>query len=543
MRPVIVVTVSIALSAIGLLQATEPGDQDIAWRIRREATDRSQILQTLHVLTDVYGPRLTGSPNLEEAGKWARDQLGQWGLVSGRLEPWDFGHAGWTNERVSAFVVEPVKDTLTVEVVAWTPSTPGTVVAPAVQIVPPERPTAEELTAYLARVGPTLRGKVVLVGQGDPVPVSFSPVAKRRELAEVRAQYDPDDPAPSPFARMAQPQQAEGPKRLSADEIDRQINAAFVDHGAAVRVNDAGREHGQVRAFNNRTFDLAKAVPTVVLRNEDFGRIVRLLAGNRPVQLEFTIVNRDHPAGRTAYNLVAEIPGSDKADEIVMLGAHLDSLQSATGATDNAIGAAVMMEAARILKAVGAKPRRTIRIALWAGEEQGLLGSLAYVKEHFGTFEQPKPGFDKLAAYFNLDSGTGRVRGATVFGPPEAAGVVRAALAPLTDLGVAGATHSSSRRRGGSDHTSFSEAGLPGISMGQDPIEYMSHTWHTNLDTYERVVPEDAISSAIAVAVAVHHVATRDELLPRFAKDKMPAPPAPSPEAPRPTTPAGGPTR
>lgn len=543
MRSATVVTVSLGLCAVSLVQAAEQVDSDMVWRIRREATERSQVLQTLHVLTDVYGARLTGSPALEEAGKWATGQLGRWGLVNGRLEPWDFGHPGWANERLSAFIVEPVKDTLTAEVVAWTPGTAGTLVAPAIHIVPPERPTAEQLTAYLDGLGATLRGKIVLVGQGSPVPVSFNAVAKRREIADVRAQYDPDNPAPSPFARMAQPQQEDGPKRVPADEIDQQINARLVEQGALVRVNDAGREHGQIRAFNNRTFDLAKAVPTVVLRNEDFSRIARLLAGGRQVQLEFTIVNREYPAGRTAYNVVAEIAGTDKADEVVMLGAHLDSWHSGTGATDNAIGAAVMMEAVRVLQEVGIKPRRTIRIALWGGEEQGLLGSLAYVKEHFGTFEQPRPGFDKLAAYFNLDSGTGRVRGASVFGPPEAAGVVRAALAPLSDLGVVGATHSSSRRRGGSDHTSFSEAGLPGISLGQDPIEYMSHTWHTNLDTYERIVPEDAISSVIAVAVAVYHVANREEMLPRFAKEQMPAPPTPSPEAPRPTTNAGAPGR
>jgi len=308
-----------------------------------------------------------------------------------------------------------------------------------------------------------------------------------------------------------------------------------------VRVNDAGREHGQVRAFNNRTFDLAKAVPTVVLRNEDFGRIARLLAGNRLVQLEFTVVNRDHPAGRTAYNVVAEIPGSDKADEIVMLGAHLDSLQSATGATDNAIGVAVTMEAVRILQSLGVKPRRTIRLALWGGEEQGLLGSQAYVKQHFGTFEDPKPGYDTLVAYVNIDSGTGRARGMSVFGPPEAAAVLRAALEPFADLGVAGTVATKRRRLGGSDHTAFSQAGLTGIGVGQDPIEYGSHTWHTNLDTYERIVPEDPVKAATAIAGAVYHLAMREERLPRFAKDQMPEPPKPEPPVTRaaPTTAAG----
>jgi Zn-dependent M28 family amino/carboxypeptidase len=238
---------------------------------------------------------------------------------------------------------------------------------------------------------------------------------------------------------------------------------------------------------------------------------------------------------------VAEIPGGEKAAEVVMLGGHIDSWHAATGATDNAIGVAITMEAVRILQSLGVKPRRTIRLALWSGEEQGLLGSLAYVQQHFGTFEAPKPDYDSCVAYVNIDSGTGRARGMTVFGPPEAAGVVRAALQPFADLGVAGTAASKSRRRGGSDHTSFSEAGLAGIGVGQDPIEYGSHTWHTNLDTYERIVPEDAVKAATAIAGAVYHLAMRDQRLPRFAKDQMPEPPKPEPPASPavPTTAAG----
>jgi Zn-dependent M28 family amino/carboxypeptidase len=245
-----------------------------------------------------------------------------------------------------------------------------------------------------------------------------------------------------------------------------------------------------------------------------------------PVTLEFTIVNAIYPEGTTSYNAIAEIPGTDKKDEIVMLGGHLDSWHSATGATDNGIGCAVMMEAARIIKALGIQPRRTIRVALWGGEEQGLLGSKAYVKEHFGTFENPKPEFDKFAGYFNVDSGTGRIRGASVFGPPEAASILRQTLAPFEDLGMVGALATESRRSGGTDSTSFNEAGLPGIGLSQDPIEYGSYTWHTNLDTYERIIEDDVKKSAITVAAAVYHLAMRDDMLPRFSKDKMPKPPA-----------------
>ena len=262
------------------------------------------------------------------------------------------------------------------------------------------------------------------------------------------------------------------------------------------------------------------------MRNEDYGRIERLLADGDDVRLAFDIVNHDYPAGKTSYNVVAEIPGNDKAGEIVMLGGHLDSWHAATGATDNAIGSSMMMEAARIIQALGLKPRRTIRVALWSGEEEGLLGSQAYVKQHFGSFEEPKPEFATLDCYFNIDSGTGRVRGASVFGPPAAAAIVRNALEPFADLGVAGAVASTSRAVGGTDSTSFSNAGLAGIGLQQDPIEYQSHTWHTTLDTYERVVPDDVKKAATVIAAAVWQVANRDEMLPRFTKEQMPAKPA-----------------
>jgi Zn-dependent M28 family amino/carboxypeptidase len=260
------------------------------------------------------------------------------------------------------------------------------------------------------------------------------------------------------------------------------------------------------------------------MRNEDYGRIARILGDGTPVELEFNIVNKVYAEGRTAYNTIAEIPGTDRKDEVVMLGGHLDSWQSATGATDNAIGCSIMMEAARILKAIGVTPRRTIRVALWSGEEEGLLGSQAYVKEHFGSFEQPKPEFAKLDAYLNIDSGTGHPRGAGVFGPPAAAAIVRDALKPFEDLGVFGASATASRAVGGTDSTSFNNAGLPGIGFGQDPIEYNTHTHHTNLDNYERIIEKDVREAAIVIAATLYQLAMRDEMVPRFPAAQMPAP-------------------
>jgi carboxypeptidase Q len=508
-------------------------DYEINARIRQEGRDRSQIMRTVHFLTDVYGPRLTGSPNHQAAAEWAVKQMTEWGLENSHLEPWQFGHSGWLNERFSGFIVSPVKDTLVGEVLAWTPSTAGTIVAEAVHIVPPDRPTQQELTRWIDETRGRVKGRIVLVGRHTVVPVTIAKPALRRDYDELRRQYDPINPTPagppSNVRAQAQSTATPDPSRVNAGAVAEQIEAMLVAGGAMLRVNDAGRDHGQIRAFNNRTFDPAKTVPTVVLRNEDYGRIARILADGAPVKLEFTIVNRMYPEGTTSYNTIAEIPGSDKREEVVMLGGHLDSWHAATGATDNAIGCAVMMEAARILQALGVKPRRTIRVALWSGEEQGLLGSKAYVREHFGTFESPKPEYAQFAGYFNVDSGTGRIRGASVFGPAPAAAVLRDAFAPFEDLGVMGATNTRSRRAGGTDSTSFNEAGLPGIGLSQDPIEYGTYTWHTNLDTYERVIEEDVKKSAIAIAAAVYHVAMRDEMLPRFSKDDMPPPPAAPP--------------
>ncbi len=502
--------------------AQERIDQDVFWKIRQEGTVNSKILDTLHVLTDVYGPRLTGSPNLKAAGEWAIGQMHAWGLKQGHMEPWDFGHAGWTNERLTAHIVSPVSDALVAEVLAWTPGTNGAVRAQALQMTLPERPTRDMLTAHLEPLKDAVKGRIVLVGAPRQVLVTFSTPELRSDDVAVLARLNAA-PAEAQQRQRPQRQQDQQESRpLTNNQIQEQLNQFLVASGALVRINDAGRDHGQIRAFSNATYDEAKAPPTVVMRNEDYGRIWRLLADGRDVELEFDIVNRTHDEGRTSYNVIAEIPGSDKASEVVMLGGHLDSWHAGTGATDNAIGCAVMMEVARILTATGARPRRTIRVALWSGEEQGLLGSQAYVKEHFGTVEEPKPGFDSFAGYFNIDAGTGRARGMTVFGPPAAGTILSAALASFKDLGILGATTTRSRRRGGSDHTSFNAAGLPGIGVLQDPIEYRSYTWHTNLDTYERIVEDDVKRSAIVIAGAVYHLAMRDERLPRFTGDDMP---------------------
>ena len=304
---------------------------------------------------------------------------------------------------------------------AWTPSTDGTVKEKAFNMVLPTQPTKDELEKYLESVKDNVKGAIVLVGKSTPVPVNLEPPAKRTPDDVARGRYNGTPAGGGRDGRGGRgrgdlPTPREG--AMPAAELNTRLNEFLLANKVKLRINDAAREHGQIRAFQNNTYDVAKVVPTVVMRNEDYGRIARVLADGTPVELEFTIKNKVYADGKTAYNTISEIAGSDKKDEVVMLGGHLDSWHSATGATDNAIGCAVMMEAARILKAIGVQPRRTIRVALWSGEEQGLLGSQAYVKEHFGSFEAQKPEYSKLVAYMNIDSGTGRARGASVFGPP-----------------------------------------------------------------------------------------------------------------------------
>jgi carboxypeptidase Q len=510
--------------------AQEKIDADINAKIRAEGTKNSKILRTLHYFTDVHGPRLTGSPNLKAAGEWAIKEMASWGFVNGRLEPWDFARPGWSNDVAIGAILSPVKDKLEFEVLAWTPSTKGTVKARAYNLIVPDQPTKEELEKYLESVKAQVQNSIVLVGRSRAVPVNLNPPAKRTPDDVVRGRYNPPPGATAADGRGGREGRGGGRGTLPAPregampaaEVATRLNEYLLTNNVALRINDALREHGQIRAFQNNTYDIAKVVPTIVMRNEDYGRIARILEDGTPVELQFTITNTTYPEGKTAYNTISEIEGSDKKDEVVMLGGHLDSWHSATGATDNAIGCTVMMEAARILKAIGVKPRRTIRVALWSGEEQGLLGSKAYVEQHFGTFENQKPEYSKLVAYMNVDSGTGRVRGASVFGPPAAAGVLRELVKPFEDFGVFGASATTSRNTGGTDSTSFNAAGLAGIGWSQDPIEYNSATWHTNLDTYERIIPEDAQQSAMTIASVLYHLAMRDDMLPRFTSAEMP---------------------
>jgi len=556
------------LLAVLPVTAQAPGTAEAYAQIRAEETNNSKIMWIIHEVADVYGPRVTGSPNLKAADDWAVKTMASWGLVNTHLEPWTFQPPsaatpvpGWESMELVAEAVAPFHGQLMVKPLAWTPSTKGFVVAKVVLLDPPglapprgggfnffatappppepkwalpplppaekseepQQPTQAELDVYLNSVKDKVHGAIVFVGKHVDVPEEMNPAPMRRSEEEWKSRFGPDA---KPFRFPEQPKPPEG--RLTRQDVSRQVDQFLVDNGAQVRVNDAGRAHGIIIAQQNGTYDWTRAVPTLVMRNEDYGRITRIMADGTPVTLKIDIQNKEYPEGTTAYNAIGEIPGTDKKDEIVMLGGHYDSWHDATGATDNGIGSSMMLEAARILAALRVKPRRTIRVALWSGEEEGLLGSLAYVEQHFGSFENQKPEYAKLDAYFNIDSGTGKPRGASVFGPAGAADMVREALMPFADWGFTGAVSTDSRRTGGTDSTSFNNAGLPGIGLAQDGFDYGSFTHHTNLDTYERIYEQDVREAAVEIASAVYAIAMADRMVERFRTSDMPKP-APEP--------------
>ncbi len=519
-------------------------DADMNAKIRTEGMDHSKIMWIEHYLTDVYGPRPIGSPNHKAAADWAVKTMTSWGMKNAHVEPFTWRGIGWLPGRASGYITSPVKANIKFEAIPWTPGTAGTVSGEVLQILAPENPTEAEMDAFLTKIAPKVKGGIVMVGTGVTPPVNFNEPQKRIPDEQAKARYLPPDPnAPARGGRGGRGGPAGGGRggganaaptpegHLSAQQVNQRITTLLRDNPPALRLTQQGpgRIPGVIVAQNGagQTYEQASQIsPGVILRNDDYGRIARLIADGTPVSVEFNVANQYFPEGATSYVTVGEIPGTDKADEVVMLGGHLDSWTSATGATDNAIGCAIMMEAARILQTVGAKPRRTIRVALWSGEEEGLLGSFDYVKRHFGSAEAPLPEFAKLDAYWNIDDGTGRVRGANIFGPPEAAIVLAQFLKPFEDWGVYGASASTARVEGGSDNGAFAVAGLPGIGAQQDPIEYNSTTWHTDLDNYERIVPDDVMKNAVVSAAVVYGVANRDAMMPRFAKDTMPAVPA-----------------
>ncbi len=482
--------------------ATEKLDLDAIYRIKEEGFQRSKVMEIESYLTDVYGPRLTGSPNIREAADWAQKTMREWGLTNVHLETFPFGR-GWDNKRFVANAITPRAYPLTGFPKAWTPGTNGPVTGEAVMAV---IRTDEDFGKYKA----TLRGKFVLATPMRAVEPSVQPLFHRYTADELT------DMSKQPRAGVPPPP-GNAPANIQAQaEFNRRLNKFWVDEGVAA-VLEPGRGDGGtlfVQSGGSRTASDPPVAPQVVLAVEHYGRIARTLEKKIPVTLQMDIANVFLDADLNAFNVVGELPGTDKADEVVMIGAHFDSWHSATGATDNAAGSAVMMEAMRILKTSGTRLRRTVRIALWGGEEQGLLGSRAYVKDHFGdpATMQLKAEHAKLAAYFNVDNGTGTIRGVYQQGNEAVAPIFSAWMEPFKNLGM---TTLTIRNTGGTDHLSYDAVGLPGFQFVQDPVEYNTRTHHSNMDYYERIQPQDMMNNAVIVASFVANAANRDDKLPR----------------------------
>jgi hypothetical protein len=540
-------------------QATPtPDPNDPVQRIRDEGTNRSQVMWTLGQLTNVIGPRLTGSPGMRRANEWTRDTLAKWGLVNSQMEPWGTFGRGWQLRHFSAEVVEPQAFPLNAYPKAWSPATQGALAAEVVYV------DAKDLQG-LQKFKGLLRGKIVLNGAARDLTAHFEPDATRRTEKQLLELAN----APDPSTRPERPRTT--PEQRATNLFNSQKLNFFQEEGAALVVDPSRGDDGtifvqqvavpqpipsderarqailnrdpdaprQIRAWDK---DAPKFAPQVVLSIEQYNRLAHMLeAGERvraSVNLDAQFLDQD----TTAYNTVAEIPGTDLKDEVVMLGGHLDSWHGATGATDNAAGVAVAMEAVRIIKALGLQPRRTIRIALWSGEEEGLLGSRAYVERHFGKLETPaptprptppgaaegqptatptpaprgrlvtKPEYDKLSAYFNLDNGTGRIRGVYMQGNDSVRTLFRQWLAPFADTGAQTLTLSNT---GSTDHVSFDSIGLPGFQFIQDEVEYNTRTHHSTQDTYERIQAEDVKQAATVMAAFVYQAAMLDTKIPR----------------------------
>lgn len=491
------VAATLPLAAQVAQPATERIDYDAIYRIKEEGFQRSQVMEIESYLTDVYGPRLTNSPNIKAAGDWAKQKLTEWGLVNVRLEPWGPFGRGWSNQHFSAQIVSPRPMSLIAYPGAWTPGTNGPVTADVVMAV---IDSESDFVQYQGK----LRGKFVLAQRLPDVQPLWDAPAHRlteQELADLAMQ-----PAPQqPFGRFGNLQQF-NQKRMQF----------YVAEGVAAVLYPGRGDGGTVFGTANGTRDPSQPVypTTVSLAAEHYGRIARLLQKGVPVTLQLDIQNKFYDDDQNSFNVIGEIPGTDKADELVMLGAHFDSWHWGTGATDNAAGSAVMMEAVRILRTTGLRLRRTVRIGLWTGEEQGLLGSRAYVKDHFGDPQtmQLKGEHAKLAGYFNVDNGTGRIRGVYLQGNEAVAPIFARWMEPFRNLGM---TTLTIRNTGGTDHLSYDAVGLPGFQFIQDPVEYGTRTHHSNMDLYERIQPFDMMSDAVIVASFVYLTANRDEKLPR----------------------------
>lgn len=507
--------------------AEEAVDLTVLNRIKTEAFQNSQAMDTLFYLTDVYGPRLTDSPGFRQAGDWAIKRLQGYGLQNAKLEKWGPFGQSWTLTHFSAHLIEPQYQPLIGVPLAWTPGTEGVVTGEPVMAVITSKADFDQYRGKL-------KGKIVLTMEPKQVEMVTDPLARRLTDEEILARETVADPAHLGNFMTARragaiPTPPQTPQqREAAQRFRNETNQFLKDEGALVVLQYGfNGDGGTVFATSGGSREAKDPIPppTVALTPEHYNRIARLVAHHVPAKLEFDIQAHFITDNLDSFNVIAEIPGTSKKDELVMLGGHFDSWHGGTGATDNGTGSTVAIEAVRILKALNLPMARTVRIALWGGEEEGLLGSKAYVQEHFAQRSTMlrAPEYSKLSAYYNDDTGTGRFRGINAGGNDMVKPIFNTWLAPLQDLGadhVLGVTAAPTREPGGTDHTSFTWIGLPGFGFLQDPMEYQTRTHHSNMDVYDRVQPGDVMQAAAIMAWFVYNTATRPEMMPRVPAPK-----------------------
>lgn len=509
-------------------------DLDAMSKLKQEAINNSQVMRTLSFITDVYGPRLTGSTNTKMAADWVTKSMNEWGLANVHLEPWDFGK-GWVNERFYANVTAPTSYPLIAYPLAWTPGTQGPVTGEVVIV-------RAENDDDIAKLKGTLKGKIVMLDPPREIAMSTDVLAHRYTDEDLKELSEQDYPgrggrggaAATPFAALSPQEQAAA--LAARAELRRKLNNLFLEEGVAAVFQEGRGDGGTVFVQSAQAISPTPAAPgrggrgptayakttppllnQVMLAAEHYNRIYRTIEDGVPVTVELNIQNKWLDQDTNSFDIVGEIPGSDAklASQIVMVGAHFDSWHGGTGATDNGVGSAVMLEVMRVLKASGVKLRRTIRVGLWTGEEEGLLGSRAYVAQHFGdpqTMQIKQPEHQNFDVYFNIDNGSGKLRGVYLQGNEQAAPIFEEWMKPFHGMGMNTLTI---RNTGGTDHLSFDAVGLPGFQFIQDPLEYDTRTHHSNMDLWDRVQANDLKQMAAIVSTFVYQAANREEMFPR----------------------------
>ena len=535
----------LALACVFPILAADVVDLAAVNKIKAEAFEHSKVMEHLEYLTDVYGPRLTASPEFKEAADWALKRLQDYGLENAHLEKWGPFGRSWTLEKYALEMIAPRYSLLAAAPLAWSGNTNGPVngepiFAPLANTQAVGR-GERNLEQYIQKYKGKLRGKVVLISE------QMHNIADAESKPELHRYTDAElkelEIAPTPVEKMKiDPANLDPPEELDArlrffasippsvqdelrkrrEELAIKRTRFLLDEGVLAVVQDDRRARDGIdfaEAAGSYDPKNPLAPPTFIVTSEQYNRLVRLLENKTKVEMQVNLKARVSDTANDAYNLSAEIPGGSKKDQVVMVGAHFDSWHTGTGATDNAAGSAVMMEVVRILKALDVKMDRTVRIALWSGEEQGLLGSKAYVKEHFGDPRTMKltAAHAKLSGYFNLDNGSGKIRGVYLQGNDAMRPLFEQWLEPFRDLGVSTITI---RNTSGTDHLSYDAVGLPGFQFIQDPLDYMTVTHHSSMDTYDHAIPGDLMQAAAVIASVVYDAAMRPDMLPRKALPK-----------------------